>query len=467
MPKTPIALPRGLRGLKSSPKQQKTVKNMIYSADDSERLILRPCVYNLLELDGACRGLGLFNNQTTGAEEMYGVFGSKLYKILITNPVAGKRLTSGDILTEEIGTIPSFSECILKSDFTYMVILIKGGASYSYDGTTLAEITSANYKPSVSLSRDDGRFIWIPADGSPFFWSDVGDPTSIQVDSRADAETQTDPNKACFVRKGINYVLGTRSIEATEYREAAQAYLRLSQDDSNTGYIGGLTEYGESFAFLGCNAQGGFDFFVMDDKPRVMSNPAVSEILNSDYFLNELDDVRGFYFVWKGTPVLIFSLPRHTFAFYADWATWHTGVKGQESATWRVNASQYAYGYIWTGDSVDGSLGNLVDSSKEFGSPVEGLIQFGIDGLPQQNFLITKIHAQMTAGNDPHARVSLSISSDGEVFGNEIYKDLGKQGHYNNHLVWGPPVARFPDYAGIRLRFYGDIIVNADGIAYE
>ena len=467
MNSNPLSLPRGLRGLKASPKQIKSLSNLIYASQDSEYLMLRPAVDNYLNLAGICRGMGVFRNQDTGDEELYGVFGDKLYRILITNPIAGKRLNSGDVTTQEIGTIAGANQCMLVAGFSYLCILVEGGNGYAYDGDTLTQITDSNFKTSTSVAYDAGRFIFVPSNGEPFFWSNPDNPLVFDGNDDADGEEYPDPNKKNFVRRGIHYVLGTRSVEASQYSPSFKSYPRVSSISSKVGYVGGLTEYGESFAFIGQNSQGGFEVYAMNDEPEIISSKFVSELLNTEYYLKELGDITGSHFLWKGTPLLVFNLPRHTLVYYGDWSYWHTGITGSEQGTWRPNNIQYAYGYLWCGDSIDGSLGNLVDESKEFGESIEWEIKTFVKATPETNFLIKFIYGITTQGNDIDARVSLSVTKDGRVYGREAYKNLGEQGHYNDLVKWGSPVGTFPDFCGLKFRGYGSKIINVDGLFYE
>jgi len=463
---TAVNLPTGLGGLRASPKRQNDLRNLIYLREG--RLVLRPCVSNILDsLDGSCRGMGIFRNDTTGDEELYGVFGSKLYRFIISDPLAGKDLNAGNITITEIGTIDNQNDCELVASFSFLVILTKGDKAYAYNQSSgLAEITDPLYKPSVSVQQDEGRFIFVPADGSPFFWSAQDDPLTYDAADFADGEQFPDPNKANFMRKGVHYVLGTRSVEASQYNPSIDSYLRLSENAARVGYVGGKIEYGENFAFLGQNSQGGFEFYEYSDFPQRISSDTVSEILNDEYFLNELDNITASHFIWKGTPILVFNLPRHTFAYYGDWAVWQTGITGGQQSTWRVNHVQYAYGYLWSGDGTDGILGNLVDESLEFGDQVEWLLSGFVVAEPQTNFPINYFYATMTEGFDSSARVAFSASKDGVIYGREHYKTLGDQGHYNSQVRWGGPIGQFPDTFNWRLRGYGSKLVNFDGVSY-
>ena len=464
---TPLSLPRGLRGLKASPKQHKSLHNLIYASQDSEYLMLRPAVDKILELDGICRGMGVFRDKTTGDEQLYGVFGSFLYRIEVTNPIAGKRLSAGDITTTQISSIAGTAECRFAAGFSYMVVMAVGGSAYAYDGSTVTEITHQYFKTSVSVAYDAGRFIFIPENGEPFFWSNPDDPLNYQQEDYADGEEYPDPNKQNFVRRGIHYVLGTRTVEASQYSPSLQSYPRVSSVSSKVGFVGGLTSFGESFAFLGQNSQGGFEIYAMNDEPTPISNKAVSELINSEYYLSELKDVKASHFIWNGTPLLVFSLPRHTIAYYGDWSFFHTGIAGQEQSTWRPNAIQYAYGYLWVGDSIDGSLGNLVSETNEAGKEIEWRADTFIKGSPEQNFLLKFIYGLVTQGNDENARVALSTSRDGKIYGKEVYKNLGNQGNYNHLVKWGSPIGTYPDFCALRFRGYGSKTINIDGLFYE
>ena len=317
---------------------------------------------------------------------------------------------------------------MLASGFSFLVVMVEGGSAYTYNGTLLEEITEQYFYPSSSVAYDAGRFVFTPFDGSPFFWSDQeSTAASLQFSQEnfADGEEYPDPNKKNFVRRGVHYVLGARTIEASQYSPSIETYPRVSSVSSKVGYVGGLTEYGESYAFIGQNSQGGFEIYAMNDEPQIISSKTVSELLNSEYYLKELQNVTANHFLWKGTPLLVFNLPRHTLVYYGDWSYWHTDITGSYRGTWRPNNIQYAYGYLWVGDSIDGSLGNLVDESEEFGSKIEWEIKTFVKSPPENNFLINFIYGFVTQGNDVDARVSLSVTKDGRIYGKEIYKNLG------------------------------------------
>ena len=466
----PLPLPTGLAGVEASPYQQEVVRNCIYS---NGKLKGRPVVDNYLNFgESACRGLGLIREIETGDELLYGVWGNTLKRITIINPQFGKRLNAGDVLVEDVyDQIAGQAQVQIVGDFSRACVMVVGGSAYIYEvGTkSVSEITdssSTGYLPSVSVAVDDGRFVFAPEDGSPFFFSKLQDPADIEA-RFFDAETRPDPNKGLYVRRGLLYGLGTRSIEALDYNPTANIYRRISQNTDKVGYVTCLTQYGDSFAYLGQGDNGGYGFYIHNTQAERISNEAVDEILNKNYYERELRDLEATYFVWEGTPVAVFLLPRHTLVYYGGWAVWQTGTTGQELKTWRVNDVQYAYGYYWTGDSVDGSVGNLVYNNLEFGEPVESLIETYANFGANTNNIVNNIYLDVTTGTAPDTRLSMSVSNENKFFGEEDWRDLGAEGDYTKSIRLGPPVGRFPRFMGLRIQWYGSVSINVDGVEFD
>lgn len=473
MPKSLIKLPQGIRGVKASPKTKETVKNLIFSGN---KLMFRPGVTSLSSGNGVCRGTGSFINQATGVEELYQVSGDKLVKIELNTGFVSNNLRPIDVTVTDIETIGGSAKCIISSSFEYMVVLVEGGDAYVFDSslTLQKQFTDGvdNYKAAVSVTHDAGRFVFIPADGSPFFWTNTGDATTIDSANFADAETQTDPNRAVIARKGSIYVLGTRSIEQQVYDAARNVYLAVSGSTASVGYVGGLTKYGESFAFLGQGENGGFNFYFMGQEPTLMFNESISEQLNRDYAVSDLQNIGGQYFTWKGITILVFYLPDQTLAYYGDWAQWYT----EGRTVWNINYIRQAYGYLWTGDSTSSTIGYFRDIGTDYGFDNSWEIQLYIRDLPRTNFLIKRIWADCTVGVsgevDGEATyqktyVTLELSKDGYTYTQPAPKDLGELGDYNHELSWGSPVIKCDNFCGMIVKGYGDALINIDGLSYE
>ena len=468
----PIPLPTGLSGLEASPRTKEVVKNLFYTNGKNPVLSIRPGVDKIKTGFGKCRGMGKFKSDTDDGElELYSVSGTRLIRITVTNPQARKVLTDSDVTIDDLGEITGDGEVIIVGGFTRLMILEVGGLGYSYShGGGLVQITDVNFQPSDSVSYDNGRFICVPTNGEPFFWSALDDPETWPPGSFADAELNADPNRVGYVLKSSLYIMGSESTQRFRYDSTRDTYLTYQGEESQVGYVGGLAKFGESFAFLGNSSEGDFNIYIMDGQPRSIISDYVSELINNEYSLPELKNIVGESIEWKSTPMLMFRLPRHTLIYYGDWALWHSGVVGKAEATWRINHLEDAYGFTWTGDFNGNSIGVLRDSGNEYGADIEWFIRTYVNATPEANYLIKRVTCQATMGKasgDTVPRISLAVSKDGRLFGPPLYKALGTTGQYNQQLRWGAPVIKGYDSVSMEFSGYGNVVMNLDGVYFE
>lgn len=469
----PLPLPSGLLGVESLPKFRKEVINMYVSGDEFPILRMRPGVRMLKNLGGACRGMGIYRNVATGNEEVYAVFGQKLYKITIQNSVALKSLLGNDVLAADVGDIPGSGPCLLLGGFTQLCIIQIGGLGFVYDDTNgVTEITDPNWLPSVSMSYDNGRFLFVPADGSPMFWSNLDDPGNIDFLSFADAERAPDPNKACITIKDTVWLLGSRTIQGLIYNPSVDTYIARGGESASVGYVGGLTIAGEWFAFLGQGADGGFDFYYFAGQPERISSDYVSELLNKEYSLRELTNIRAEHTVFSGTPMLIFYLPRHTLVYAnGGWYIWNS--PGHE--TWMITHQQYAYGFSFTGDA-EGNLGYLDQSGAEYGEQIDWMFRTYLAGPQEQRFTLRKLALSCTMGKagsqdrdfktaimkEPQAQ--LALSADGETFAYGPWLGMGDLGEYGKGMFWSGGLKSSRHSLCIQIKGYGDSDMAIQGV---
>lgn len=454
-----IPLPKGLRGGSESPKQVETLKNVFSDPSEIPTIMTRPTARKVAEAIGRCRGMGMFK------DELYAVSNDRLIKISLINTDLPP--TSSNILVTDIGEIAGTQNCQLEAGYVDLAIMVEGGSLYVYDGSTLSEVTDVLYKPSVSITYDGGRFVFVPATGEPFFWSDLANPAAISPTSFADAEEFPDLNKACKVKKKQLYVAGSRSIERLQYNANADTYQTIGGATSAVGYVGGMVDYGETFLFLGQGVNGGFQFYGMASDAEPISNKTVDEILSS-YSAVDLENIRGDSFKWEGTEFAIFYLPRHTLVFNGDWSLWHSGVSGDVQETWSVGFFQFCYGYIWTGDVVNRNIGIITDDAEEYGNNIEGEIVTIIRTEPRTNAVIHRLYCALNPGSLITAQsIGMQVSRDGVIFGPMVYRSLGALGDYAREVSWGSPVIKINDHATIRLRWSGKIRLSCDALSFD
>lgn len=477
----PVPMPIGLSGVKTAPKFRQEIKNMYRVGGDVPVFALRPGNRRLaaLPLNGKCRGMGLYRNKDTGNEELYAVFGQKLYKITIQNVRADKVLNEPDLLFTEKGTIPGASECVLTGGFTKLLVMQVGGLAFVYDDVGgLVQITDPNYIPSSSCCYEGGRFVFVPTDGEPMFWSRIENPAVIDPQNYVDAEREPDPNKANIKVKDSVYILGSRSIQRVRYRASIDSYVPDGGESAAVGFAGGLTPFMETFAFVGQGANGGFGIYVMGNEPQPISNEYVSELINTEYSLPELGRMRSEYAVINGVDTLVFYFPRHTLVFAnGGWSFWQSGVGGLQYNTWDITHIQYAYGYLFTGDK-QGYFGALYDQGRDHNDGIEFGVKTYIAGPPNQRFTLRKLAASCTMGKAAtvpaenmgeyaESFMRLQVSTDGMTYGAGKWRSIGDLGDYGIGCKWSGGIASSWQAVSIALSGIVDSHFSIEGIYFE
>jgi len=468
----PIPLPKGLTGLESSPRSQELVRNMFMTSGDTPVLSIRPGVDQVTSGFGASRGAGLFANNETGDEELYMVSGTRLIRVTIINNRAEKILQPEDIQVDDLGEIPGNGRCILVGGFTSLCIMEVGGKGYVYNQVDgLEEITDPNYRPSVSVAYDNGRFVFVPEDGNPFFWSNLEDASAIDSEDFADAESYPDPNRCVFTVRRSIFVGGSRSFQRIDYDATRQTYVGRKGSESKVGYVCGLVKYAETFAFIGNDSDGDFGIYVMGEQPQLISNDAINELINKEYSFFDLRNIDANSVHWKNQRLTIFNLPRHTLVFYgAGWALWQSGVSGYLNKTWRISTIQTAYNYQWTGDEQSSAIGVLRDSGNEYGNVIEYAIKTFIRSTPESNFFVRRIAASVTAGRalgENIPQIMMAHSKDAKLPSQQRWRNLGRTGDYNNQVRWTGGISKAPESLTIWIIGYGNVPMNVDGLAFE
>ena len=449
-----VPLPKGITGLDDFPGQKEYLTNLIYTDDG---IIRSPGIDSLGTGLGVSRGaVRWFVNDIA-----YMVSGTRFISI-----------TSTGVVTN-IGEIEGTADCFFSQGVVNLVIGVKAinGKGYRYNTTEgLVEITDSDYKPSVSADFIDGRHVFIPYDGSPAFYSDVDSAGSIEPLSFFDAEELPDLNKAAINISNQMYILGGESSEIFRTNvDPDNVFTRREGARVDVGFLGGLTRFGQSFAFLGRRRGESFQFFVMGSGDAIeISTPTIDEFINKEYTLEELKACEGFRYKHKGIEVLCFTLPRHTLSFANG--NWFYSSSGVTLTNWRVKGICHAYGKYIVGDRNNSNIGTLSDGSQDYGSDVEFEISTYIRDERGSKFKIRKIEANMLTGKStPAEKVSLSVSKDGLTYGDRHYRSLGETGNSKIRVKWQPPggIGMFEHLAGIRIRSATNAKLSLDFLTSE
>ena len=445
-----IPIPTGCRGDSETPKQIESLVNCYYDGGDSGTLAPRPGIGAYSDGYGRCRGSGVFDS------DLYQVSSGQLIKITESN--------TGIKTITLIGNISGDGDCILIPSFTKLLVMVKGGDAYVWDGVTLDIIDDPSYVISNDATFIFSRFVFIPADGGPYFWSELNDPSNIQPESFADAETLPDKNYSIIEYKDSLIIGGGETIERHNYNTPLATFQRVQSSTKNHGVVTSFARFGEDLMYIGKFPNGNMSFYSYNN--GVIENKFVDEILNL-YTINEIRGIHIDSFSWFSTNFVVWHLPNHTILFYGDFSIIKSGVSGDVSGTWSAEFISSYNGKLICGDRQQGRIGQLLPINSDYGDVVESEVITFLREQPRSNYTINRIFLQCTTGLDISDRkIGLSVSEDGVHYGPVIYIPIGKRGVFNNEISWGP-IGTFDNHCSAKLRWVGQIRLPVDGVAYE
>jgi len=427
-----VTLPLGLDG---STKIPKTLTALVNCWNDRGHIINRPGVDQLNTTSLVARGQFSWN------ENLYQVVSTSLIKI--TDVETGA--------FSVIDTISGTEDIDFAIGFNHAVIISKGGNGYTLDSSdTLTQIVDVNFLSSVSVTHMNGRFIYVPADGSPAFFSDIGNGASIQTNSFFDAEELPDKNTATHNLNNILLIAGTDSFE--KFRDSGVGtvpYVRLNARVSY-GYIGGGIEYGDTYAFCGREKDQDAGIFALDKGKAIkLSNELIDTILIR-YTQTQLEDIKSNRLKWRGYDLLTFKLPDDSFGFYqGNWFKLTTQVLN-ETQQWSADyITQFGLKYYVAHSD---KIGVFADIPTDYGNNFEGTIDLGFE--EENDFTVNSLTLNISQGfNSALGSVALQLSHDNVTYSAPFYRPTGAIGQYSNQLSWKYPggLGYYYGFMGIRL----------------
>ena len=464
-----IPFPNGLEGSERLPHTRRSLTNCFNNG--AGQIMSRPGIELLNTTGKVARGQFVWNGG------LYQVVSQSLIKVE----------ASGAFAT--IGTISGNANVVTAVGFNHAVILIPGGDIFTLDTSdTIALISgNANFVPSDSVAHIDGRFIYIPTDGDPAYFSDVGAAGTVQGVSFFDAEELPDKNEVTFNLNNTLYIGGTDSVEL--FRDTGafpNPFQRLTGARISAGYIGGLLEYNRTFFFIGRLKDQGFGIFAIGqgDAPKISNEPI--DLILAGYTEAELATAVSNRFVWRGFDIATFTLKRDSFGFFnGNWFLLDTHVN-DKPVVWKGGFITQFGGEYFT--ASEGNIGKLVRSNQDYGSPVSKIIDIGFEQEDGDYFTSQDLGIDISQGYsvdigqtgafsgafsgafdvsrllEVDRTIGLFMSRDNVLYGPALFRLVGKVGQYSAQLRWNPPggLGMYKGFMGLRIYTTQDIDFSAD-----
>lgn len=449
-----IPLPEGITGSERLPHTRRSLTNCFNNGQG--QIISRPGIETMNITGKVARGQFVWN------DSIYQVVSNSLIKI--TDTATGAFSTNGTAISGNANIVTAIG-------FNTAVILVPSGDIYTLDKSDVITLISgnANFVPSVSVAHIDGRFIYIPSDGDPAFFSDVGAAGSVQAASFFDAEELPDKNKVTFNLNNTLYIGGTDSFELFRDTGATpNPFARITGARISAGYIGGLIEYNGTFFFIGRLKDQGFGIFAIGQgtAPKI-SNAAIDLILTT-YTEVELSRAIGGRFNWRGFDVVTFTLGSDSFGFFnGQWFFLDTIVNGIPEV-WKGGFINQFEGEYFT--ASEGNIGKLARINTDYGNSISRIIDVGFEQEDGDFFTCQNIGIDISQGfssvvvNEEKRTVGLFLTRNNVTYGNGIFREVGAIGEYNQHLEWNEAggLGMYNGFFGVRFFTTQDIDFAVD-----
>ena len=450
-----IDFPEGYEETENLPKSRQSLTNLFNNGRGE--LIARPGITELQRTLAKARGQFVWNNG------LYQVISGDSFAnlIKITNPATGSYSI--------IGTVAGTELIVTATGFVSAVIVVKGGAIYtlSKDDVLVRIDTNPNFVPCSSVCHINGRFVYIPTNGDPAFFSDVGAAGTVQVNSFFDAEELPDLNRVCFNHRNTLHIGGTDSFELFRDTGADPVpFRRLEGARIDYGYVGGLLQYADTLTFIGREKDQAVGMYAINQgKADKISNSAIDLMLSGKSLVEMLNSVPA-RFKWRGYDIATITVGSDSFGFYqGQWfilSKITDGVEGKWTGGF-INYYQGEY-YSAFGDSI----GKLSTVKTDRGDAIPRVIDIPVQQEDNDWFAIQSMSVGISQGfNDTDGgTVGLAVSRNNVEYGDFLYRDLGFLGEYSDHMEWNPPggLGSYDGFMGVRIYTTQAVDFNANSL---
>lgn len=423
--------------------------------------IQRPGINQIKELDIFARGHFVWN------ESRYVVFSTKLLKITDQE--------TGDF--EEIGTIAGVANIQAVEGQNHAVIIVKAddGPVYTLDKLDdLVDVSAnANIPASRSIAAIDKRIIYVPWNGDPVVFSDVGAEATVQGLSVFDAEQLPDKNVAVLVLRNNLMIMGTDSTEIYQNIGTTPVpFQRRSGGAIDNGLIGGLIKYGLTYLFIGREVDQDFGIYAFGNGIATrVSNEAIDEILAS-YSLEVLAAATPGRIRWLGNDLATFVVGQDSFGYKeGKWFLLESQRNNQGDVFGAGFITEFEGKYY---TAFSNKLGVFEDINTDYGEEITKEISFGIEEQDGLKFPVQWIEAGTSQGFNARRKINgvpvapgsmaLQLSKDNITYSAPSFIDFGKEGDYSKKIRWNR-LGSFEGFLGIKLYCRSNVKFNLDYIS--
>lgn len=329
------------------------------------------------------------------------------------------------------------------------LVVVTDLAAYCDDAGVYGPITDpdlpANVIDVVILA---GRFIYI-CPGQAFYWSDIGDATSIDGLAFASVESDPDALQGAIVVNDSIYFLGAKTIERWVPSSDPDApYQRIVSGGYSRGCatITATVTFDNTFVWIGEDRI----VYRAGNIPERISNTSIEEKLRA---VADMSLITAYRLVQDGHVLYVLNIPDQETVVYdalsKTWSTWEsygrTTFRGRCADAFNdiffggLNGAKFL-----VGDDETGQVW-LMDPDQSFDETttamtrvVSGVLKLPAGVQPLKNIMLQCVRGVgnfTDPGLDPQVEMRLS-KDGGRTWGEWAARSLGKLGEYGKKAIW-------------------------------
>lgn len=390
--------------------------------------------------DGIARSPTMIPSAIRGTRDLYGVFGTKL----VAQTQASGNVDVGTLLT-------TASKCVIAAGRNY-VMVVDGENGYTYDGTTFAKITDADFPPNTTHCLYlDGFFIVNNAATDLWYISAKEDPTNWNALDFDAAAVHPDRALAMSNTESLLWLIGEVS---------AQAYYNSGNPDfpydivlSATKEVGICAPYSvaESDAgifWLATTREGGLFVYRIQGQQgeKITGDEQESQLAE----LLDPETAYGFVYQQAGKSFYVLQLgasggddarPNSTLVYNITAGTWEERAIIDGSA-WRAGSA----GVLGKDNIIGSRLGpqtykldlkNYQDAGTDMIRVRRTAVQHQNDHRLDYFAVVVDIETGQAPDPNESPRIRLRFSDDnGLTWSSYLSQSASKQGEYKKRVRW-------------------------------
>jgi hypothetical protein len=332
------------------------------------------------------------------------------------------------------------------------LVMTAGGNAYYLDGTPeWVDITVGAASGDITDVAESDQVHFFLEEGTGRVWySDPGDPSTVQATSFVTAESEPDNVKAIRVYDGVLYMFGTQSTELWALTGDTAVPLRPLGRTVGIGLLGRNAVIQADFGIFAVGHErstGLIRVYRIDGGVSFISTHAIDRLIEDVSTANR-DNISLSAHGWGGHTFIGLHLPG-VGDYYSDVATrtWH---RRRETAETRGFVDRYisCFSKVFAASYDEGEIFRLDrDVFTEDGEYVRrvatGLVPVE-DGRPAIDNLVVEMQpgVGLASGQGSDPEVMLRHSNDGHNWSSEVTRTFGQMGEYG-HVARFDSLGRF------------------------